>query len=158
MDTADTAGTVDTADTAGTAGTAGIAEAEDEIEAKTTRAVSTTKTTVDTRTTPCVNDRATHNLFNNGESVMLNTKLITWALGLFGAISYVFCVIFGLVTPESIHMHEFLESALPAFEWLSVGSFLLGLVESFLYGAYIGLVFSPIYNFLCRRWGTSGTP
>jgi hypothetical protein len=32
-------------------------------------------------------------------------------------------------------------------------SFLLGRVESFLYGAYAGLVFCPIYNFLHRRWG-----
>ena len=85
---------------------------------------------------------------------MLNTKLITWALGLFTSVSYVLCVIFGLVTPESLHMHQFLEIVLPAFEWISFGSFLLGLVESFLWGAYIGLVFSPIYNALYRRWGT----
>ena len=84
---------------------------------------------------------------------MLNTKLITWALGLFTSLSYVVCVIFGLVTPESLHMHQFLEIVLPAFKWVSVGSFLLGLVESFLWGAYIGLVFSPIYNALYRRWG-----
>ena len=36
---------------------------------------------------------------------------------------------------------------------LAWGGFLLGLIESFLYGAYIGLVFVPIYNFLARRWG-----
>ncbi len=84
---------------------------------------------------------------------MLNTKLITWSLGLFTALSYVICVIFGLVTPESVHMHEFLEIVLPAFEWISVGDFLLGLVESFLWGAYVGLVFPPIYNALCKRWG-----
>jgi hypothetical protein len=29
----------------------------------------------------------------------------------------------------------------------------LGLFESFLYGAYVGLVFVPIHNFLTRRWG-----
>jgi hypothetical protein len=39
---------------------------------------------------------------------------------------------------------------LPGFGWLSVGSFLLGLGESFLYGAYTGLIFVPIYNFLRR--------
>jgi hypothetical protein len=42
--------------------------------------------------------------------------------------------------------------ALPGFRWLSVGSFVLGLVESFLYGAYTGLVFVPIYNFVLRRY------
>jgi hypothetical protein len=42
---------------------------------------------------------------------------------------------------------------LPAFKWLTLGGFCLGLIESFLYGAYVGLVFVPIYNFLTRRWG-----
>lgn len=84
---------------------------------------------------------------------MLNTKLITWALALFTSASYVICVIYGLVTPESLHMHQFLEIVLPAFSWISLGSFLLGLVESFLWGAYVGLVFPPIYNALYRRWG-----
>jgi len=49
-------------------------------------------------------------------------------------------------------MSSFLEAVLPAFKWLSFGGFILGLVESFLYGAYIGIVFVPIYNFLSRRW------
>jgi len=37
-------------------------------------------------------------------------------------------------------MNKFLESVLPAFHWISIGAF-LGLIESFLWGAYIGLVF-----------------
>lgn len=83
---------------------------------------------------------------------MLNTKLVTWALGLFAAVSFVLCVLYGLVTPQSVHMHTFLEAVLPAFKWLTWWSFLLGLVESFLWGAYAGLVFCPIYNFLKRRF------
>lgn len=35
---------------------------------------------------------------------------------------------------------------------------MLGLVESFLYGAYAGLVFCPIYNLLHRRWGAQANP
>ncbi|MHB1234003.1 MAG: DUF5676 family membrane protein [Burkholderiales bacterium] len=42
---------------------------------------------------------------------------------------------------------------LPAFKWLTWWGFLLGLVESFLYGVYAGLVYVPIYNFLQRCWG-----
>jgi hypothetical protein len=84
---------------------------------------------------------------------MLNTRLTAWALGLFGAISFVICVVYGLITPESLHMHALLEQMLPAFKWLTWWGFLLGLVESFLYGAYTGLVFCPIYNWLHRRWG-----
>ena len=30
---------------------------------------------------------------------------------------------------------------------------LLGLIESFLWGFYAGIVYVPIYNFLQRRWG-----
>jgi hypothetical protein len=84
---------------------------------------------------------------------MLNTKLVTWSLALFTTVSYVICVVFGLVTPESIHMHKFLETVLPAFEWLSFSSFLLGLGESFVWGVYVGLVFSLIYNALYKRTG-----
>lgn len=84
---------------------------------------------------------------------MLNTQLVCWALGLWSAITFVVCVIWGLVTPQSLHMHEFLEMVLPAFKWLTWGGFLLGLAESFLYGAYAGFVFAPIYNWLHRRWG-----
>ncbi len=82
---------------------------------------------------------------------MLNTKVVTWSLGSFTALSFVLCVIYGLVTPESLHMHQFLEQVLPAFKWLTVGGFFLGLIESFLWGVYVGLVFSPIYNFFHKR-------
>lgn len=84
---------------------------------------------------------------------MLNIKLVSWALGLWCAITFVVCVIYGLVTPQSLHMHELLEQLLPAFKWLTWWGFLLGLAESFLYGVYAGLVYVPIYNFLQRRWG-----
>lgn len=83
---------------------------------------------------------------------MLNTKLVSWSLGIFAAISFLICVIYGLVTPQSLRMSGFLEQVLPAFEWLSWRGFLLGLAESFLYGAYAGLLFCPIYNWLNRRF------
>lgn len=84
---------------------------------------------------------------------MLNIKLTTWSLGIFTVISYLLCMLYGLITPESMHMHQFLEIVLPGFKWLGIGSFFLGLIESFGWGIYIGLVFVPIYNFLHRRWG-----
>ena len=85
---------------------------------------------------------------------MLNIKVVSWSLGIFTAISFIVCVIYGLIVPPSLlHMASFLEMAFPAFKWLTVGGFCLGLVESFLYGAYAGLVFVPIYNLLNRRWG-----
>ena len=81
----------------------------------------------------------------------LNWKAVTWALGLFSAVTFVVCVVYGLLVPKPFHMVQFLEILLPGFTWLSLGSFMLGLVETFLYGAYAGLVFVPIYNFVSRR-------
>ncbi len=82
----------------------------------------------------------------------LNLKVVMWSLGLFGAVSFILCVIYGLLVPEPLHMKQLLLDLLPGFTWLSFGSFLLGLVESFLYGVYIGLVYVPLYNTLHRRW------
>lgn len=85
---------------------------------------------------------------------MLNIKIVSWAAGTFTAFSFILCVVFGLITPESIHMHQFLEIVLPGFKWISIGSFFLGLIESFAWGVYIGLVYVPIHNFYHKRWGS----
>ena len=81
----------------------------------------------------------------------LDWKPVTWALGLFAAVTFVVCVAYGLLVPKPFHMVQLLEITLPGFRWLSPGGFVLGLVESFLYGAYAGLVFVPIYNVVLRR-------
>jgi hypothetical protein len=36
---------------------------------------------------------------------------------------------------------------LPGFKWLTLGGFIIGLIESFAYGFYIALVFCPLYNY-----------
>lgn len=94
------------------------------------------------------------NIHSSAYTSMLNLRLTAWAAALFATLSFLLCVAFGLVTPGSVHMHQFLEAVLPAFEWISPGSVLLGLVESFLWGAYLGGGFALIYNALYRRWGT----
>lgn len=81
----------------------------------------------------------------------LEWKPVTWALGLFAAVTFVVCIAYGLLVPKAFHMVQLLEIVLPGFRWLSPASFILGLAESFLYGAYAGLVFVPIYNFVLRR-------
>ena len=83
---------------------------------------------------------------------MLNIKIVSWALATTALISFFVCVGYGLVTPESLHMHAFLEQVLPGFKWLTLPGFLIGMVESFLYGAYAGLVYVPVYNFFARRF------
>ena len=77
---------------------------------------------------------------------------MTGSLALWTAISFVFCVVYGVLTPSGVHMNAFLEQVLPGFEWLTLRGFLVGLIQSFLYGAYAGLVFVPIHNVLHRRW------
>lgn len=84
---------------------------------------------------------------------MLNIRVVTWSMSTFLLFSYLVCILYGLIVPERLHMTTFLEVTLPGFRWLTPGGFLIGLVESFLWGAYIGLVFTPIYNFFHRRWG-----
>ncbi len=88
---------------------------------------------------------------------MLNIKVVSWSLGIFAAVSFVLCVIYGLIVPQSLHSYQFLEAVLPAFKWLTFWGFCLGLLESFLYGVYAGLVFVPIYNFIWRRWGAKAS-
>ena len=65
-------------------------------------------------------------------------------------------VIYGLLLPASLRMALVLEMVLPAFKWLTFWGFWLGLVESFLYWAYAGLVFVRIQNFLALRCGGPG--
>lgn len=86
--------------------------------------------------------------------MLLNIRIVSWSLGIFLSVSYLLCVLYGLIVPERLHgMSAFLEAVLPAFKWLTLGGFFFGLIESFLYGVYIGVVFVPIYNFMKKRWG-----
>jgi 2TM family of unknown function (DUF5676) len=83
--------------------------------------------------------------------LMLNTKVITWSLGLFGALTFVVCVLYGLIVPETLHMTGFLEQVLPGFTWLTWLGFFIGTIESFLYGVYAGLAYCTIHNVVARR-------
>jgi hypothetical protein len=84
---------------------------------------------------------------------MLNIRVVTWSLGTFTLFSYLVCIAYGLIVPASLHMTQFLEITLPGFKWLNFWSFVIGVVESFLYGVYAGLVYTPIYNVFHRQWG-----
>ena len=82
---------------------------------------------------------------------MLNTKVVTQSVSSFAAITFALCVAYGLVAPAGAHSSWLLEAVLPGFTWLSVGSFLLGLLETALYGAGVGVLYSTLYNFFGRR-------
>ena len=73
------------------------------------------------------------------------------ALSIFLAITFTLCIAWGLVAPPSLHMHGAWEQLLPGFEFISVSSFFLGLIESYVYGWYIALVFVPLYRLFNRQ-------
>ena len=88
----------------------------------------------------------------SGGNAMLNIKVVTWSLAIWTSFMFVSCVVYGMLTPPGVHMYAFLQQVLPGYESLSWRGFLVGLIQSFLYGAYAGLVYVPINNFMHRKW------
>lgn len=76
------------------------------------------------------------------------------SLSLLLLISYLLCVGFGLIAPESMQMYKAWAPLLPGFEWLTWPGFLIGLVEAYLYGWYIAIVFVPLYRWFSGKGGS----
>ena len=36
---------------------------------------------------------------------MLNIKVVTWSLAIWTTFTFVFCVVYGLLTPSGVHMY-----------------------------------------------------
>jgi 2TM family of unknown function (DUF5676) len=87
----------------------------------------------------------------SGEAAPIPIVTLGLSLSLFFVISYVICIVGYLVLPGFPVQHSALSIFLPGFELLSWRSYFLGLVESFIWGWYIALVFGPLYNFFLRR-------
>jgi hypothetical protein len=81
----------------------------------------------------------------------LNWRVVTLSFALSAAISFILCVAWGALVPPSVHGTRFLEMTLPGFRWLTLGSFVLGLVETFVIGAYAGLLFTLVHNAVAQR-------
>ncbi len=84
----------------------------------------------------------------------LSMSAVGHATSLFLAFTFVACVVFDLVVPKYA-MYEHWQGLLPGFSWLSPGTFLLGLVETYAYGWYVALVWVPLYNVFLHRADTS---
>lgn len=80
----------------------------------------------------------------------LTIRPIGFALGLLLAITFVLDVIGGLLFPTFWTMYKAWGLLLPGFTWLTWGSFLYGLIVSFLSGWYIAIVFVPLFNYFNR--------
>jgi len=77
----------------------------------------------------------------------LSLEKVGLSLGIFFSVVYVLCVAFDLLFPQ-MAMYTVWQKLLPGFTWLSLGSFLLGLVETFFYGVLFAILFVPVYNYL----------
>lgn len=81
----------------------------------------------------------------------LDLATVSLSLGLGLSTLYVLCVLFDLALPRYA-MYPVWGALLPGFTWLTPYSFLLGLIESFIYGAlFLGLLFGGIYNVIATR-------
>jgi hypothetical protein len=91
----------------------------------------------------------------------LSWKVMTWSLGLFCAVSFVLCVLYGFVVPKTLHMVQFLEITLPAFPsyvaavWnLPALSrvFVAGVpLEELMFAFTFGLYWSSVYEHLAWK-------
>ena len=82
---------------------------------------------------------------------MLNLKTWSRSSGCWMAITFTLCVVGGVLVPSLPIPHRSLELLLPGFVWISPGSFVLGVVETFLFGVYAASLFVTLHNFFARR-------
>jgi len=83
-------------------------------------------------------------------SSRLSLTAIGHATSLLFLISFILCVGFDFIFPDHA-MYESWQKLLPGFEWISWKSFLLGMVESYAYGWYVALIWTPLYNVFSAR-------
>jgi len=74
------------------------------------------------------------------------------SLSLFFAITFVLCVLFGLLV-SARGIHELFATIFPGFVWLTGSGFLIGLGESFFYGWYTALLFGWLFNSFASERG-----
>lgn len=90
----------------------------------------------------------------------LTIRGMALAVGLFFDITFLLCVVWGLLVPTRFEtMAPLWEALFPGFTWLTPASVLLGLLEAFLYGVYVAAIFVPLFNsFEGRRSSTARQP
>ena|SRR5450759_2604054 len=79
---------------------------------------------------------------------------IAWTLAVFTAIVFTLDVLAGVLFPNWYVMQKAWELLLPGFTLISWSAFFTGLVESFISGFLIAVLFVPIYNFFVGRTET----
>ena len=85
----------------------------------------------------------------SADSKRLSVMATGMALGSFLSISFILCILLGLLVPDG-GLHKPWLQFLPGFSWLTWPSFFLGLCESFAYGWYVALIFVPLQNYFAK--------
>ena len=83
---------------------------------------------------------------------------IAWTLAIFAAVIFTLDVLAGLLFPNWWVMQKAWELLLPGFTFISLGTFILGLVESFVGGFLTAVLFVPLYNWFAGREATQPAP
>lgn len=76
---------------------------------------------------------------------------IAWTLAIFAAVIFAFDVLLAVLFPDWWVMQKIYEVMMPGFTFISWGTFFLGLLEAFVGGIWVAVLFVPIYNFFARR-------
>jgi hypothetical protein len=72
------------------------------------------------------------------------------SLGFFFVITYVLCVLYGILGFQQ-GMHQLFFQLIPGFTWITWPSFFFGLLWTFVLGWYVAVVFVPLFNFFAAR-------
>ena len=81
----------------------------------------------------------------NEHSISLRPLQLGLSLGTFLVLWYLACLAVAIVIPDR-GLHQAWLQFFPGFAWTPLGM-LIGVVESFVYGFFPGLVFAPIANY-----------
>lgn len=81
----------------------------------------------------------------NEHSISLRPLQLGLSLGTFLVVGYVACLVVAIFIPDC-GLHQAWLQFYPGFAWTPLGM-LIGVVEAFVYGLVVGLVFAPIANF-----------
>jgi hypothetical protein len=106
-----------------------------------------------TRTAPDAADRLSGGQADRMYPLRLPIVTLGISLSAFFALSFVLCVLLGLVA-QGWGMHQPWLQFFPGFVWLTPGSVLLGLAESVAYAWYVALAFGGLFNLVAA--GTGG--
>ncbi|MGD9527751.1 MAG: hypothetical protein AB7V44_13280 [Pseudonocardia sp.] len=82
----------------------------------------------------------------------LSFTRVAGSLTVLGVLSYAICVAWHALVPSAFS-GEFLQSALPGFDW-TLGGVLIGLVLVIVYSLYAAAVYVSAYNLLGRSRST----